>query len=253
MSANAAIAKVAEWPYEFELAEVNDTWIDRRYQRDLKPIKTEFNPALVGTVVASDRSNRGKRLSIIDGQRRRDLVKREGLAVVPCVVFYDLTVEAEAELFALLQKERKGITPYERFRAELTAGHRTALAINAIVHEEGFELAPQEPDMRHIKAITGVERIYGRDPELLRNTLRLIAHTWEGVWGASREKMLSGVALFLEETGDLDWDKFVRRLRDVTPSTLDVRATQLRDSKGLRGSSPKFLAEVIRTQYRRNR
>ncbi len=233
-------AKIAEWPYRFELVPVEETWIDRRYQRDLKPILTEFNPALVGTLVASDRMSRGKRLSIIDGQRRRDLVNNEGLPTIPCVVFYDLTVEREAELFALLQKERKGITPYERFRAELTAGHRTALAINAMVREEGFELADQEPDMRHIRAIRGVERIYGRDPELLRNVFR-----------AASEKMLAGVAKFLDETPDLDWDKFIARLKNVTPSTLDIRATQLRDSKGLTGSSPSFLAEVIRTQYRR--
>jgi hypothetical protein len=244
--------RLAEWPYRFDLIELDETYIDKRYQRDLKPILTAYNPALVGVLICSERERGGKTLSVIDGQRRRDLIKTEGLTIgVPALVFFDLTLEEEAELFYLIQKERKGVSQYERHRAEVVAKREVAVALERITKDEGYEIVQwDDKDMRHVTAVRTLERLYNREPELLRQVLHLIALTWDGVYGATREKMLSGVALFIEQTPDVDEHRFVQRLGNVTPSALDVRATQLRDSKELTGASPKFLAEVIQTQYR---
>jgi hypothetical protein len=243
---------IAEWPFRFEVIDLRATFIDARYQRDLKPIKSVFDPRLVGCLTVNERPRAGVNLSVIDGQRRRDKI----LAVkfdspVPACVFEDLTLEQEAELFSLFQRERKSITPFERFKSDLVAKVPVSMAINKMISEEGFEMAANDSTMRELKAVRGIERIYAEDPELLRTVLQLVRMTWDGVPFASRDQMLKGIAWFVQSTEDLDMERFVKRLKDVTPSELNRRADMHREAKGLTGSSPRFMGEVIQDAYRR--
>lgn len=247
------LTKQQKYPYRWDIVRIDEMYIDSRYQRDLKPITGEFDPRIVGMLTLSERPRQGKQYSVIDGQRRRDLIKREGIDIAPCVIFYDLSVEDEATLFSLFQRERKTITPYERYRADLVAGHPTVKAIDKILREEGFEMAPFETTPKSVRAVRAVETIYGEEPELLRKTLQLVARTWPEVPGSASEKMLKGLSIFVATTKDLDEEKFVRRLKGTLPSQIDRRATYLRDSRELTGTSPKFYAEVIEQMYRKGK
>lgn len=241
-----------DWPYRWDLVPVGAMYVDKRYQRPLKPITSGLDPRIINSLSLSERPKGEKAFSVIDGQRRRDLLEREvsPTVAVPATVFFGLTQAEEAELFSLFQRERKGITPYERWIADLVAGNPTVKAINKMVAEEGFEIAQQDTTMRHLKAVRAVERIYEQEPELLRRTLQLIRETWNGVPFASRDQMLKSVAQFIIDTPDLDETRFVEKLRTETPSSLDRKSMGLMESKGLQGKSAKYIAEVIQNVYR---
>ncbi len=169
-------------------------------------------------------------------------------------MFHGLTIEDEAQLFADFQRERRSITPYQRFHAELVAGSERAKAIDRIVREETFRLGDyDEPEKGQLKAVVALERIYDDDPARLRQVLRLARETWGNLPDATRERMLRAVWYFLQTTEDVDETRFIERLSGLTPTNLTQRAYNLREFKGATGSLPRHLAEAIQDQYRSKR
>lgn len=249
---------VVAWPFRFEVLSLAEIYIDR-FQRPLNERWLDardgkFDPAMLGTITVSDRPRRGKQYSAIDGQHRCELARRAGLSHVPCLVFIGLTVEAEAEMFARLQRERRAISPFQRFNAELVAGNEQAKAIQKIVTECGLTLDANQEDAGKVRAVVALERIYEDEPANLRKVLTLITQTWGDLPYARNERMLKGVWYFVRDTEDLDEERFIDRLGQVPPSTLATRATQLRDGSGMsRAGLPKFLREAIENEYRSKR
>lgn len=256
---------IADWPYEFQVVALRYLTVDA-YQRPLTSfvdkIVKNFNPALVGCLCVSKRSN--TKYAVIDGQTRAKGMERLGMSEAPCVVFTGLTREQEAALFALFQTERRGMTSAARFNAEVIARNPTAIAINEVVEGIGFRIdhagAPGT-----IKAVAAVEYVYhgakggGKktgDPELLAKTLETIKAAWpklpDTAVGAT---MIRGLGYFLakKDNEKIDLDKLALRLGRVSPSELAKRAEQLREGRGMSGNSPLYLAEAIEAQYRKTR
>ena len=251
-SVNAIIAGTAS----FEVLPLSDMWI-ASYQRPLEKfveqIVKRFNPALLGVLTVSERPRRGKKYAVIDGQTRREAMKRLGLEKAPCLVFYNLGEEQEAVLFSE-QRHRKTITPYQRFRADLVARDHQAMTIKRMVEEEeGFRISDNGSDWADIKAIRVLEQIYVENPEHLRTVLRLIRETWSGMPYATSEPLMRGLYYFVRNTKDLDEQRFVERLSNVTPSEIDKRSVQLREGRGLSGPRPRYMTEVLRNAYHTKR
>lgn len=236
-----------------KVVKLDDIYIDK-FQRPaderwLKAREGKVDLAMLGTLIVSDRPRDGKLFSAIDGQHRHELMVRHGMDEWFAIVFTGLTIEDEAELFTRYQRERRNITPYQRFNAALVAGKPEAKAIDRIVKEEGFSLGQSEtPGV--IKAIVALERIYQEDPAQLRMVLGLIRDTWGRMPYAQNERMIKGIWFFVRDEPDLDHDRFVDRLSNVTPSTVASRADQLRQGRGLTGGLPKLVQEVIENEYR---
>lgn len=260
---------IADWPYQFEIVPLRYLTIDV-YQRPLtsfveKIVKT-FNPALVGTLCVSKRSN--TKFAVIDGQTRAKGMERLGMKEAPCVVFTGLSREQEAALFALFQTERRGMTSAARFNAQVIAKVASAVAINEIVEGIGFKIdanpAPGDQTPA-IRAVAAVEYVYhgakgGRraqgDPELLAKTLETIKAAWPKLPDtALTATMIRGLGYFLaqKENERVDLDKLALKLGKVSPSELAKRAEQLREGRGMSGNSPMYLAEAIQAQYRKTR
>lgn len=244
-----------EWPYRFEVVRVDNIYIDR-FQRPLnerwlKEREGRFDPAMVGAVVLSERTRRGKEYSGVDGQHRIELCRRESIAEVLAVVFHNLTIEQEAELFSRFQQERRAITPYQRFKADLVAGNQQARAIERIVREEGLELSESGDGPGYIKCIRALEKVYEDDPAMLRQVLRLVQGAWGMLPYGRAERLIKGVWLFARNTDDLDEDRFIDRLGQTAPSALFTRAQQLRDGAGRTGSLITYMRETVENEYRR--
>lgn len=242
------------WPYRFEILSLDNMYLDK-YQRPLNEawLKKEgarFDPSLLGVLTVSEREKKGIDYALVDGQHRKELVERRGLAELPCVVFYNLTLEQESALFSKFQRQRRSITPFQRFNSDLIAKDPTALNVARVLASEKFQMAEKE-GAGMIKAVVAVERIYADDPQRLRLTLRLIRETWGDTPYARNESILKGVAAFLAENPEVDENRFIERLRNTTPSALTQRAHQLREARGLKGSAGKFIAEAIDIDYRR--
>lgn len=243
-----------DWPYRFEVAPLDRLFVDKAYQRPLtsfaQVVAEDWNPALVGTLIASERS--GGRLAIVDGQTRMHGASKNGVEGLPCVVYTGLSRSQEAELFADLQTKRRGMATYLRFRAALVARRPEAVAIAALVQSAGFELDTEETP-RTVKAIAALEYVYRRDPALLQRVLDVIAQAWpnpETDYRASGE-MIRGLAVFLTRESKVDIARLIDRLSAVTPAQLRHRSNALKEGSGSGGGSPGYMADAILGVYMR--
>jgi hypothetical protein len=236
-----------QWPYRFELIPLDQLFVDKAYQRPLtnfyKRIVNDYEPAMIGTLQVSQRKNRGKvsRYAIIDGQTRWKGLNELGEPVAPCVVYESMTQAREAELFARLQRERRGMATYLRFRAALIAKDTEAGAIAALVRHAGYKMAGDEDD-QGIRSISAVEWIYRKDPTLLTTTLAVIDRAWPMPNGGSmvygdrvRGEILRGIARFIRDE-EPDLARLTDKLGKITPTQLRTRANALREGSGSSGN-----------------
>jgi hypothetical protein len=254
----AAKEALQTWPYRFEIVPLEDLRVDESYQRPLtsfwREVSEDFNPALVGTLIVSERKNGSK--VIIDGQTRWEAMRARELPGAPCLIYTGLNKAQEAQLFADLQTKRRGMRTYDRFRAQLVAKNPTAMEISSIVEGRGFQLSVNEtPDT--LKAIAAIEHLYRISPEHLGEVLDLVREVWgvpagKGTHDGVSSAVLRGLSHFTREQERLDVDRLKARLRDVTPKLLINQAHQIREgSPGL--GIPGAVARAILQQYRRPR
>lgn len=254
-----------DWPYRYDVLPIDQLTVDSAYQRPLtsfvKRIEKGWNPALVGTLIVSQR--KPGRYAVVDGQTRMEGAKLNGVHELPCLVYEDLTRAQEADLFALLQTERRGMVAANRFRAEVIAKKPDAMAVERIANEAGFTIGTNVANGFEIQAVGALEQVYrgGRsrgasweaNPELLRTTLKIVKGAWPKMpLGAKSGTLIRGLAHFLMNgPKNIEVTRLTDRLSAVTPSALATRADQLREGRGLGGSSPRFMSEAIGAQYQR--
>jgi hypothetical protein len=227
---------------------VSDLIVDDRYQRDLderrvRKIVNEFDPALFGTLEVSHRNGVS---AVFDGQHRLVAAAELGHESVPCLVHTGLSPEDEAVLFVQLQRERKGISAVQRFRARLFSGDEIAQEIAAIVDEAGFTISDQssaDAGRTHsIKGVQTLERLYHRG--VLSGALGIIREVWYGDDKSTDAGFIEGVGLLLEQYGSrLDDDAF-ERLRAVPPIVVIRRAVGREAGAG--GSKGSLIAVELR-------
>lgn len=255
------------WPYRFELIPLDDLFVDVAYQRPLsdfsKRIERDYNPAMVGTLIVSERNDRRRRASfaVVDGQTRLHGMRANDEPLAPCLVYEDLSPQQEAKLFADLQTQRRGMATPLRFRAALISGDAEAEMIAAIARAARMKVAG-DGDMTGIRSIAALEWLYRRDPELLRRVLDVIHRAWaehappEGSTAldpSTRGEILKGLGRFLLEKPDVDEERLVTRLAGVTPGQLRHRANALREGSGSSGSWDRYIREALIGVYARGR
>lgn len=244
---------VEDWPYEFRLAPLADTIVDGAYQRPLSSlvhkVAREFDPALVGALVLSERTN-GK-LAVVDGQTRVEGGKRRGLTEMPAVVFMGLTRAQEASLFHRLQRERRNIASYDGFRAALVAGDKQAKAILKIAEAQGYTVGRAAKD-KHLTAVAALAYAYRRSPENLERTLIILRAAWADRH-VPRGDVIRGLSYWLERRGEKDTDdaRLARHLAVVGPEGLARKAAAFREGVGAGGSSNKWFAMALDAVYAR--
>lgn len=254
---NKTLGTTYDWPFVFRIVPENQLEVDKVYQRPLgvfvNSIVENFMPALVGTLIVN---HRGKKLYVIDGQHRLHSLRILGIQDIPCVVYQGLSRAEEAELFAKLQTERRRIRPTQRFKAEVVAKNPRALEIDAVLKKVGVELgdvggrlmAPNE-----VSAIVALERIYeAHGLSRLEDVLTVCRLSFPDEKGALSNDILLGVSSFIA-TDKPDLDRLARQLGQISAQELKVRATALRQGRGVGGGSPAYMAEAIGSVYRRRR
>jgi hypothetical protein len=264
VNAAAESAKLrAAWPYRFELVPLGDLTVDSGYQRPLTPfwveVRDNFDPALVGTLIVSERTNGIK--SVIDGQTRLKAMGDVGVPAAPCLIYTGLTRGQEAELFAALQRQRRGMRTYHRFRAELVAKKEQAVGISRIAGEVGFELGREEK-RNTLQSITALEKAYRIDPEHLKETLEVIRDSWAkfddaGAFAidddAVSAQIINGVSTFIRKQERLELDRLVDRLQDVTPRMLMNKAAAIREGAGAGTGAAGAISQAILNEYMRRK
>lgn len=252
-----AQALLKSWPYRFAIVPIDDLMVDQAYQRPLtsfwREVREDFNPALVGTLIVSERKNGS--MSIIDGQTRWEAMRSRELPGCPCLIYEGLNKAQEAELFADLQTKRRGMRTYHRFRAQLVAKDKQAMAVSKVCEAAGFELGVQETP-NTLQSIAALERAFKVDKngEHLADVLTVI----RDVWGVQDKKavsaqIISGLSTFIRQQERLNYDHLKKRLRDVTPQLILNRAAQIREGAGSGTGAATSVAQAILSEYAKKR
>jgi hypothetical protein len=222
---------------------VESLYVDDRYQRPvdqrrISRMAKQFDERLVGTLEVSQRNGTGS-YAVFDGQHRLEAAKLAQVGAVPCLVHKGLSPTEEADLFVTLQRQRKNITPLERFHARVFTGDETALMIEEIAEACGFEIATYSRALTHdtLRAIVAVERIYKRGN--LAETLTLLRELWAGDDKSTDGALLEGLSALEDGYGHRLTEEVKDRLREVAPAVI------LRRAMGpMRGGGPAMAALV---------
>lgn len=250
---------IAQWPYEFAVTDTEAIFVDATYQRKLseewvnKRTGDNFRPALVGCVVLSDRGGRKKqRFACFDGQHRLALVAAMDIRRIPSIIYQDLSPAQEAELFADLQTERRGMHPYMRFAAQLVAGNDRAVEIDAIARRQQFTVSDQKGPYT-MTAVAALEKVWAWGPDILEATLWVIAEAYRGEVppGAA----IRAIGYFLDEQGleAVDQGRLAQRLGTLGIAGLQKRAVGTRDARGGEGGTISVLdfLSIVEATYSR--
>jgi hypothetical protein len=265
-ASNGKAAKaLTEFPYRFEVVQLGDTFVDALYQRQLTSLAEEigenFNPALVGTLILSERTGektapKGKGdepYATVDGQTRREGALRAGVTELPALVYIGLTRQDEASLFSLLQRKRRNMMTHERFKASLVAKEPEAMGIAKALRKYGYEVGPRGgAGSKTVQAVAALEAVYRRDPKLLERVIYIIDAAWGGPDADTREafsaEMIRGVGRTLGGS-DLDENRLIDRMSKVTPLKLRMNADHLREGKGGGGHTSMYMADALLGVY----
>jgi hypothetical protein len=212
----------------YKRVSVESLHVDERYQRPvdqrrISRMAKQFDERLVGTLEVSQRNGAGSYV-VFDGQHRLEAAKLADIGAVPCLIHKGLTPTEEAALFVTLQRQRKNITPLERFRARVFTGDEDAMMIEEVVDACGFEIADHTRASTHntLRAVTAVERIYRRGN--LPETLTLLRDLWAGDEKSTDGALLEGLAILEEGYGHRLTEPVKDRLRAVAPVVVLRRA-----------------------------
>ena len=121
--------------------EIHKTFVDMSYQRELTKtlannIAENFNWKKFGRPLVSSRDD--DTFAILDGQTRINGAKMNNYTKVPCVVYFDLTIEEEASLYTSHNTEHKTPSKLELFKSGIRANKKEDVAIALLLKKHGI-------------------------------------------------------------------------------------------------------------------
>lgn len=259
-----AIPPASEWPYEFRIVQLSTTFVDAAYQRPLSnlvhKVAREFDPALVGALVLSERSD--GRCAVVDGQTRvQGALKRGTPDALPAIVFKGLTRAQEADLFHRLQRERRNMASYDGFRAALVAGDKDAKAIKRIADSVGYTLGRSDGNQQNLTAVAALAAAYKRSPENLERVLIILKEAWgpprEGEpdrhipTGVVIRGLSYWIAMRLKDGKEIDDGRMARHLSIQGPDNVNRKASAIREGIGGGSGSQKYVSMALDAIYAR--
>lgn len=139
--------QVADEPGKLVTLRKSEILIDDEYQRDVRVddqkvlrIAARWSWIACGALIVGKRLD--GRLYVIDGQHRlRAALKRSDIRDLPCVVFESTGSREEAEAFLRANRNRKPMTAMQAFKAMVSSGDKTALAVQQMVEKAGLKMA----------------------------------------------------------------------------------------------------------------
>jgi len=193
-----------------ETVPVSKMFLDRSYgrepnERHVAMLAGSWDRAKANAVILSLRDD--GTYAVLDGWHRvtacREVEGNE--ALLPALVYIDLTLHREAELFVAFNRDKRKLNAAEIFRAELAEGNSDAKDIYKLVTGLDLDIswngAPGENLLVAVGALKFVASQFGLD--MLREVLLTIRNT-QGTHSSSfANDMMLGLAGFLSRYGDL--------------------------------------------------
>ena len=208
--------------------------LDYTYQRPTEPervrsIVSQFDPALVNLLKVSARDGH---YYVFDGGHTlaalRTVNGKKDFPVL-CKIYYGLTYEEEAVLFAKQQGNAKKVGIPYKLRALEAAGDLETVDFLERTRKSGFEIAPGSRVVRDGN-ISAVKRAYDAYKQLgaerYEELMRLVKETWNGEAWSVGQSMMGGLYEFYRTYGNVIREsRFVSKLAGVSRNAIDREAS----------------------------
>lgn len=173
--------------------------VDYRYQRDLNKSKlnqmiVNYNPDLEDIKVGNYRSREGI-IYMVEGQHEIAMRNALRFPTTKIILFFDLTLEEEADLFVKLNSNKTRVNSTDKFKADSISNKHYTVAINKVVSK--YECTIKDTGVRklhrNIGSIQILIRIYNKyGEEGLDFALKLIEDAgWLDIKGALTEAFIT--------------------------------------------------------------
>lgn len=171
-----------QWKAEFCWIETSKLSVDIRYQRNrhnthIFRIARDFDCRVFGAISVGRRTDGN--LFVIDGQQRLSAAIRKGIPSIPCVVFDVQSDKEEAHIFAKINKGRKTLTQFDKFRADIHAGDETAIGVREVILSTKYEITNSNSDWS-VKCVDALISEYRHNKETFQAVWRLLAELHAG-------------------------------------------------------------------------
>jgi hypothetical protein len=221
------------------LIKVSEMFVDYTYQR--QPLKAKinriiknFDPDLLGVITCSMRED--NTLAIIDGSHRYHALVQMGMkdTNVNCLVYFGLSIENEAHIFAQTNKEHTKPTPSQIFKAGIVAGDNASIAINAIVERVGSKV-DFSPGPNKIRCVATLRKVYDNaGANVLFKTLQTLKDAYPNSKEMYRDQMISAVACIYNRYGkQVDQTRLTETLVKIGSPALVLAQAHAMISSGL--------------------
>lgn len=193
---------------------------------------------------------------IVDGQHRwRALMDLDlGEWEVEIKLHLDVKDNKRASELFLLLNDRAPVATFEKFKNELSAGHREALAINSIAEVRGLKVSKVSGDGK-LSCIAALKRTYRRDDGTsLQGSLDIIRAAWGPRAAALEGTAIEGIGLVIATyNGTIERDVMAKKLAKYPGGASGL----IGDAKGLREfrktSLARCAASIVIETYNRSR
>lgn len=248
--------KTTEHKAELRMVPVDQIHRDPDYQRPVSQVwlslHKPFNAEQAGTV---NLSQRGGRIWCVDGSHRVALADACDVKDIRAFVISGMTKQQEAMLFVKLQRERRSLSAWDLYHAEMAGGEPQTLDMVDALHRAGFRIEQKTAgDPRVITAIDSVRFVYRMGgAALIADTLRLITDSmWLNLDRSLSGPILKGLAIFLQSEQarpTYDRDRTVKKLQGCAPTYLLLKAQQIAINRRSASVSATNVAEAVLDLY----
>lgn len=245
---------MSDYAFTTEYKTVNSKSIlaEPSYQRPVdfarvKKIVANFNPNLVNPIKVSSRDGK---YFVFDGQHTlRALVLRNNNKdlLVPCKVYYGMSMEDEARLFSEQNGISRAVSSAQKLQSLYVAGDVDVVGMKETVEALGIRcnFKDRSSSGRAIVCHKKAFDIYMKYGESrLTELLKISLEAWGGDADGLRGEIISGMNLFITTyENECDRKVLANRLQKVSPTVI------IRDGKAMVSGKDKRYARIILREY----
>lgn len=219
---------------------ISKLFSDPNYQRPVdmdrvRGMASNFNPDAIGSIIVSKRTSGDKanQYAVLDGFHRVSLMKLFGWddQKMPAVVYEGLSLEEEAELFIVLNKERTKPKPLHLFNALVSSGDQDATALAQVLINLGLSFNSYDNRKGAVWAIDTIQRVHKAcGLATVRRALTVQTQAWGNSTEALNGEVFKGLSLLMYVYGSkVDLGNLVTKLKEHSPLVIRTRAKQMKE------------------------
>lgn len=220
------------------------------YQRPLREERVREIVAAFDARIANEPkvSFRGGHYYVFDGQHTvaaRKFLNGGRDLPIRCKVYYGMTEQEEALLFAQQTGASAPLTPGMKFRALVFGGDKDALAFKNATESVGLYVdCKQSKGTKRLACINTAFGLYMRvGGQVYREAMRVIVDAWNGDPDSLRAETVQGVVEFVDlYQGEYNQKRLVTRLRKTDPVVIFREGRAMTTLPG----SKRYLYQVYR-------